>query len=74
MLWEAIKVGRVRGCPAPWHKQAPGGHSHLHKYSLRMRMKERVHTGHVIPKTAVPRPSYYPPALQLTDPTVNSVT
>ncbi|EGW11776.1 hypothetical protein I79_022925 [Cricetulus griseus] len=27
MLWEGIKVGRVRGCPAPWHKQAPGNQS-----------------------------------------------
>lgn len=45
MLWEAIKIGRVRGCPAPWHKQAPGNHSHLHKYSLNMRDKgKNTHT------------------------------
>lgn len=28
MLWEATEVGRVGGCLAPWHKQAPGSHSH----------------------------------------------
>lgn len=46
MLWEATKVGRVGGCLAPWHKQAPGNHSHLHKYSLNMRdgRKEYIHT------------------------------
>lgn len=58
-------MGMARGCPAPWHKQAPGNHSHLHKYSLNMRDEREAHI-----QTMRYRPSHRLPALQLKDSTV----
>lgn len=59
MLWEATKVGRVGGCLAPWHKQAPGSHSHLHKYIAQMGgvKGNNTYVPHVIIKTTVSYPT-----------------